>query len=211
MRAEFATTDRLTDLLTYVAEEVSLGFDHWDDEYVRGPSLYFVIASGVRFDPYADPLGSNTWPVEDARDVRTDLSAVVEAARTVAFERDGAVVVTADGTIQEQMVRIRTLGDRELVNGDYPDWMSAKHLSALEVSDHEEVLATVTLSEESGRVVVFRDGQYRSYERDELGHPWRTADAPAADARAEDVGADHDAAEETDPETDRHSRERWVS
>jgi len=211
VRAEFATTDRLTDLLTYVAEEVSLAFDHWDDEYVRGPSLYFVIASGVRFDPYADPLGSNTWPVEDARDVRADLSAVVEAARTVAFERDGAVVVTADGTVQEQMVRVRTLGDRELVNGDYPDWMSAKHLSALEVSDHEEVLATVTLSEETGRVVVFRDGEYRSYERDELGHPWRAADA-TDDATATDAGGDTDIDGGEEPEgADRHSRERWVS
>ncbi len=207
MRAEFATTDRLTDLLTYVAEEVSLGFDHWDDEYVRGPSLYFVVASGVRFDPYADPLGSNTWPVDQARDVGADLSAVVEAARTVAFERDGAVVVTADGTIQEQMVRVRTLGDRELVNGDYPDWMSAKHLSALEVSDHEEVLATVTLSEESGRVVVFRDGEYRSYEHDELGHPWRATETET------ETRPDTRSADATDEESDptRQSHERWVS
>ncbi len=205
MRAEFATTDRLTDLLTYVAEEVSLSFDRWDDEYVRGPSLYFIVASGVRFDPYADPLGSNRWPVEKVHDLHGDLSAVVEAARTVAFERDGAVVVTPDGTIQEQMVRIRTTDDRAYVNGEYPGWMSAKHLSALEVSAHEAVLATVTLSEDSGRVVVFRDGDYRNFERHELGHPWRATE-DAADATSE---PDHEGEEGADPETEPPGR--WVS
>jgi hypothetical protein len=104
------------------------------------------------------------------------------------------------------MVRIRTLGDREFVNSSYPDWMSAKHLSALEVSDHEAVLATVTLSEESGRVVVFRDGEYRSYDRDELGYPWRATETADIDR----AHTDPETAEETDIEPDR-LHERWVS
>lgn len=227
MRAEFATTDRLRDLLTYVVEEVSLTFDRWDDDYVRGPDLYFVVAAGTRFEDYADPLGNNRWPVEVVRNVTADLDAVLETARRVAFDRDGAVVVTADGSIQEQMVRVRTPGNRTIVTGDYPDWMSAKHLSALEVSAHEAVLAAITLSEESGRVVVFEDGQFRGHERDDLGHPWRAdsadgehadgVDAPGGSAvtRADDpvppspapghddttTGADADRKGETDPGT----------
>jgi DNA integrity scanning protein DisA with diadenylate cyclase activity len=35
------------------------------------------------------------------------------------------------------------------------------------------VLWAVTLSEEDGRVTTFLDGNYRDYERDELGGRWR--------------------------------------
>jgi hypothetical protein len=173
MRANFATVDELTDLLRYVAEDVSLGFERWGDRYVRGPSLYFVVASGTRFDRYADPLGSNRWPIETVRNVDTDLADTVRVARDVAFECDGAIVVTADGTVQEQMVRVRAPLDGS-APPEYPEWMSAKHLSALEVSTLEAVLSAVTLSEENGRVTVFEDGQYEDHRRAELGDPWRT-------------------------------------
>ncbi len=97
----------------------------------------------------------------------------------MAFNRDGAVVIAADRTIQEQMVRVRTPNITE-VDEEPPiasaDWMGTKHLSALEVSLREEVLASVTLSEENGHMTVFRDGKYDDFEREELGGRWRTAD-----------------------------------
>ena len=149
MQANFATVGNLVDLLTYLAEEISAGFDQWDDRYAKGPSLYFLVVSEVR-----------------------------------------AVVVAADGTVQEQMVRVRSAPDETTARATYADWMSAKHLSALEVSTRTEVLAAVTLSEEDGRVTVFNDGQYENRRRDELGGRW-----PAADP-APSIGADHQPAGE---------------
>jgi diadenylate cyclase len=177
-------------LLTYLAEEISAGFDQWDDRYAKGPSLYFLVVSEVRIDAFADPLGSNRWPVETARILPEEFTAAVEAASEVAFDRDGAVVVAADGTVQEQMVRVRSAPDETTARATYADWMSAKHLSALEVSTRTEVLAAVTLSEEDGRVTVFDDGQYENRRRDELGGRW-----PAADP-APSIGADHQPAGE---------------
>ena len=173
MKASFATTDELIDLLTYVVEDVSRRFDNWDSQYVRGPSLYFVIAAGARFDGYADPLGVNRWPIDTAHVVSRDLDPVIAAAEEIAFDCDGAVIVTTDGTFQERMVRIRPADGLDIGDIEYPDWMSAKHLSALEVSSLDAILAAVTLSEENGRVSVFKDGEFKDYKREELGGRWR--------------------------------------
>jgi hypothetical protein len=175
LHVDYATVPELIELVTYAVESISLGFDRWDEPYVRGPSLYFVVVSGTHAREYADPLGENTWPVGTCRVVTEDLDAFVEAAESVAFERDGAVVVSADGTAQEQMVRIKS-PDTTTVDDDrieYADWMGTKHLSAAESSIREEVLAAVTLSEETGRVTVFEDGDYMDFQREELGGLWR--------------------------------------
>ena len=50
----------------------------------------------------------------------------------------------------------------------YADWMGTRHMSALETSTRDAVFAVVTLSEENGRVTVFRDGDYDNRQRDEL-------------------------------------------
>jgi len=180
VHAEFATVGRTIDLLTYVAEDVSLGFDRWKDRYTRGPSLYFLVLSGTRFDSFVDRLGMNRWPIERARVLPDDFTPAVHAASDVAFDCDGAAVVSADGTFQERMVRVRSTPDHEVPDADYPDWMSAKHLSAFEASTREAVLAAVTLSEENGRVTVFRNGTYEDRPREELGGRWRV-DGDTAD------------------------------
>jgi diadenylate cyclase len=173
VHAEFATVDTTVDLLNYVAEDISLDFEQWGDRYARGPSLYFLVLSEVRFDSFVDGLGTNRWPVESARVLPEDFTAAVRVASDVAFDCDGAVVVSADGTFQERMVRVRSTPEHRIPDVEYPDWMSAKHLSAFEASTREGVLAAVTLSEESGRVTVFRGGSYEDRERDELGGRWR--------------------------------------
>jgi hypothetical protein len=176
LRAEYVTTPELTNLLTDVAESLSLGFDRWDEQYVSGPGLYFLVVADVHFGDYADPLGANRWPVEDCRVATREPDEFVAVAREVAFDHDGAVVVTADGTIQEQMVRVRSPSAAEVAARDevaYADWMGTKHLSAVEASLREEVLVAVTVSEEDGRVSVFRDGAVDDARRDELGGPWR--------------------------------------
>jgi hypothetical protein len=175
LHVDYATVPELIESITYAVESISLGFDRWDEPYVRGPSLYFVLVSGTHTREYADPLGENTWPVETCRVVTGDLDAFVEAAESVAFERDGAVVISADGTLQEQMVRIKSpdASTDDEMEVEYADWMGTKHLSAIESSVREEVLAAVTLSEETGRVTVFENGDYMDFQREELGGLWR--------------------------------------
>lgn len=177
MKSEFATVEETIGLLRYIAEDVSLGFDRWDKQYARGPSLYFVVISGARFGSFVDPLGTNRWPVETARVLPADLTPAARVAADVSFNCDGAVVVAADGTFQEQMVRVRSVSDREMLDAEYPDWMSAKQLSALEASTREEVLAAVTLSEDDGRVTVFEGGTFEDFQRGELGGRWRDDEA----------------------------------
>jgi hypothetical protein len=180
LRVAYTTVTELTELVTYAVESISLGFERWDEAYVRGPSLYFVLVAGVHSGEYADSLGENQWPTETCRVVDSDLDTFVDAARTVAFERDGAVLVSTDGTVQRQMVRIKTPGDDELARQratvEYADWMGTKHLSAAEISVREDVWAAVTLSEETGRVTVFEDGGFDDYPRTRLGERWRSAE-----------------------------------
>ena len=178
LHVEYATVPELIELVTYSVESISLGFDRWEEPYVRGPSLYFVLVSGTHAREYADPLGENTWPVDTCRVVTEDLDAFVDAAESVAFERDGAVIVSADGTVQEQMVRIKSPspGTIDEDGVQYADWMGTKHLSAVESSVREEVLAAVTLSEETGRVTVFEDGDFMDFQREELGGLWRPSE-----------------------------------
>ncbi len=172
----YATSQDLMDQIRYTAESLSMGFDRWGDQYVSGPSLYLLIVADVNFDTYTDPMGANRWPVERCRVVTDSADAFTEVAREVAFSRDGAVVVTGDGTIQEQMVRVRS-PSREHIEQfealEYAEWMGAKHMSALETSIREEVLWVITLSEENGRVTTFLDGTYQDYPREEIGGRWR--------------------------------------
>ena len=176
LRAEYATSQELMDLVRYTAETLSLEFTRWGEQYVTGPGLYVLIVADIGFGTYADPLGANEWPVDRCQVVTERPESFIETARDVAFSRDGAVIVAADGTIQRQMVRVRNLTAAEADRGEgiaAADWMGTKHLSALEASTRDQVLWAVTLSEEDGRVTTFLDGSYRDYERDELGGRWR--------------------------------------
>jgi hypothetical protein len=172
----YATSQELMDQIRYTAETLSLEFSKWGEPYVSGPSLYFLVIADVNYDRYTDPLGANRWPVNRCRVVSESPEVFTEVARDVAFSSDGAVVVTGDGTIQEQMVRVRSPSVAEMDDVDdlvYPDWMGTKHMSALETSTREEVLWAVTLSEEDGRVTTFLDGAYQDYPREEIGGRWR--------------------------------------
>jgi hypothetical protein len=172
----YATSQELMDQIRYTAESLSMEFDQWGEQYVTGPSLYLLIVAETNFDAYTDPMGDNRWPVERCRIVTESPERFTQVARDVAFSRDGAVVVTGDGTIQEQMVRVRS-PSREYIEGydgvEYAEWMGAKHMSALETSIREEVLWVITLSEEDGRVTTFLDGTYQDYPRAEIGGRWR--------------------------------------
>ena len=160
-------------------EGISLAFDDYGKEHVRGPGLYFAIVSNRSVDSFADAMGANTWPVERCHTVHTDLDSFYEAVSTVARTRDGGVCVSVDGTVLEQMVRFTNVRDEELPEGltvsqlEYPDWMGARHMSAYETSLRPDVVATLTLSEESGRVTEFQDGIFDTATRDTIGEPWR--------------------------------------
>jgi hypothetical protein len=155
--------DTIVDSLTVVSEE----FERWGEPYVRGPGLYVLIVDGTP-DSYSDPMGSNTWPVEDCPTVTDDIEQFIETAKSVGATRDGAIVVTPDGRISEQMIRLHDMGgtnryaDNDETPLEYEDWMGARHMSALEVSTRSNVIAAITLSEEDGRVSVFVDGEHRA-------------------------------------------------
>ena len=147
--------------------EISRGFERWDDPSVRGPGLYFVVERGSVAE-FTDPMGTNRWPVEDCPSVFDETSALLEAARRVAFSCDGAVVVHNDGTIQEEMVRVDQLSTVERARIDdlpYAGWMGTRHMSALETATREDVVAAITLSEEDGRVTVFTEEGFEEYQR----------------------------------------------
>ena len=108
-RVNYETSQGLMDLLRYTCETLSLEFDRWDEPYVSGPSLYFLIVADVDFVEYTDPLGANVWPIDRCGVVSESAEPFVDVARDVAFSCDGAVVVAAVGTVQEQMARVRSL------------------------------------------------------------------------------------------------------
>lgn len=177
---EYGTHERVrevVDRLTYCAEHVSVEFDGWEEPHVKGPGLYFAVVADRDFGAYADPMGDNRWPRESCATV-FDEEAFVSAVDPVSVGQDGGIVVAVDGEIEEQMVRFRDLGTRsgesELVDDvNYEPWMGSRHMSAIETSVRPEVVATVTLSEETGRVSVFRDGEAESMRRHEIGGEWR--------------------------------------
>lgn len=160
------------------AEEVSLRFAQWNDPYAHGPGLYFVVKRDSA-TTFTEPMGTNRWPVEDCTSVFASLDALCDTAEEVAFACDGAVVVHNDGTIEEDMVRMKQLStaDREQIGGlPYAGWMGARHMSALETSTREEIFAVITVSEEDGRMTIFADGAFEDYPRDVLGDEWETDD-----------------------------------
>lgn len=123
-------------------------------------------------------MGSNRWPVDVCRTVSGHIDRFYAAAATVATETDGAVIASIDGVLQERMVRLKDLSHKTLAErlGSsplYADWMGSRHMSALDTSVRGDVVATLTLSEESGRVTVFVDRGYETDEQREIGGRWR--------------------------------------
>jgi hypothetical protein len=166
---------RVIDIVRFCIEDISLSFDRWDEPYTTGPGLYIAIISGHTVRDHADPMGNNRWPVEDSRDVLEDVDSFYEAMKEVARTRDGAVVISIDGIIQEQMVRFRDAPaeSSESTAGRYAEWMGSRHMSAADTTVRPDVVTTITLSAEDGRVTRFRDGEYRTTPRSELHQEWQ--------------------------------------
>ena len=176
---EHGNVNELIDAIIFCLEEISLTFQHWDEPYVEGPGLYVAVVSGRSVASYAVPMGDNRWPVTECRSVLGNLDEFCETARKVAITRDGGVVVSVDGIVQEQMVRFddRSADVRE-TDGlvEYADWMGSRHMSAADTSAREEVIMTVTLSAENGRVTRFTDGAFETFHRDEFAREWQSED-----------------------------------
>ncbi|MFB6200424.1 MAG: hypothetical protein ABEI98_00230 [Halorhabdus sp.] len=94
--------------------------------------------AGVHAGDYAHRLGTNTWPVEECAVVDSDLQTFLPAARTIVCEPDGAVLISTDGAIQRQMMRIKSpdaaLLDRTDESIEYADWMGTERLIAAEIA-----------------------------------------------------------------------------
>lgn len=163
----------------YCIESISLKFEDYEDDHTKGPGMYIAIVSNRSVREFAEPMGANNWPTGLCQNMCEDVDTFYEAASTVAHSRDGGVCISVDGTILEQMVRFKNVRDEDLPENvrvtalEYADWMGARHMSAYETSLRPEVLTTITLSEETGRITVFQDGGYKTTTRDKIGEPWR--------------------------------------
>ncbi|ELY49805.1 diadenylate cyclase [Natronorubrum bangense] len=167
----------LIDQLQYSLEAISLSFDRWGEQYVKGPGMYIAVVTGPSIAAFADPMGRNQWPTDRCRSVEHDCETFVEAAQDVALTRDGAVVFGVDGVVETQMVRFTGGMPNDLDSGEtaaptYEDWMGSRHMSALDISQRSNVVATLTLSEETGRVTRFEAGSFETATRTELGGEW---------------------------------------
>jgi hypothetical protein len=176
---EYRSHERVQELIDRIRgcmEDISLSFERWGEPYVTGPGLYFAIVSGPTVRNHADPMGGNRWPGATNRDVLADVDSFYEATAEVARTRDGAVVVSVDGVVQEQLVRFRTFPSDSSRSPDhasqYADWMGSRHMSALDTSARPDVVTTMTLSEETGRVTVFEEGEYSTTPREQLSRTW---------------------------------------
>ncbi|WP_178917887.1 diadenylate cyclase [Natronomonas gomsonensis] len=176
---EYRSHERVQELIDRIrvcVEDVSLSFERWEEPYVTGPGLYFAVVSGPTVGTHADAMGNNRWPDADSRDVLADVDAFYEATTEVARTRDGAVVVSVDGVVQEQLVRFRSYSPDSAHSSEhcsqYADWMGSRHMSALDTSARPDVVTTITLSAETGRVTVFEEGEYTTTPREELTRTW---------------------------------------
>ncbi|SFR66780.1 DNA integrity scanning protein DisA nucleotide-binding domain protein [Halogeometricum limi] len=156
-----STEQTPTELVFRCLERLRLHFPHWGETFVRGPGLYVAVVDPDVLPTYAQPLGTNRWPVAETPTV-FDAEQLYRTATAVAYAMDGAVVVEPDGRIREQMVRFFDLDDERTADDagpEYRPWMGTRHVSAVETSLRAGVCATLTLSEETGRVTMFRDGR----------------------------------------------------
>ena len=170
----------MIDRIVGCLESISLEFDRWDEEYIKGPGFYIVIVSGSSIEGYADPMGNNRWDTNKCKSLFESPEKLYETILETALTADGAVVASVDGIILPQMVRLK---DRKFSNPEkewakYADWMGSRHMSAVDTSTRDSVVVAITLSEENGRVTVCVDGKYEDYTRDELGGQWRLQDSP---------------------------------
>ncbi|WP_205250442.1 hypothetical protein [Halococcus salsus] len=170
--------EEMIDIVRYCLETLSFEFDRWGEEHVKGPGFYLVIVSGTSVEEYADPMGRNRWPIETCQNIFGNSEEFYRAASTVSGTMDGAVVASIDGALLEQMVRVKDLSSQELRarTGEgvgYEDWMGSRHMNALDTSVRDDVVATITLSEENGRVTTFINGEFTDYSRNEVGGRWR--------------------------------------
>lgn len=66
LRIEYHSHDgveELADRIMYSLEGITLGFEKWDEQFVKGPGLYIAIITGPSVEEFADPVGRNEWPV----------------------------------------------------------------------------------------------------------------------------------------------------
>lgn len=166
--------------MQFCLETISLEFEQYEEPYVKGPGLYFVVVSSPEVGQYADPMGANYWPVDQCNHVG-DIEAFFQTAKDVAASEDGAIVVSVDGTIKRQMVHCKDVSEAEIADNDcverveYADWMGSRHRSAASTSVRKEVVVALTLSETDGRVSIFENGTYETIERDEITEKWATS------------------------------------
>lgn len=157
--AGYGEDDRVSDWIDTMEEymkQLSYEFDDYGEEHVKGPGLYVAFVSDYSLGDLGTPRDPNTWESLD-EDRYVDDDELYDELKDVANEDDLAIVVWMNGKLHEYNVRFDTPDDKDDLN--YESGMGSRHMSALEISSREEVVISMTLSEEEGTVTKFRDGE----------------------------------------------------
>lgn len=138
-----------------------------DDVARKGPGLYVAFVSAATIADIADQPNPNVWYDSDPRYVDDDC--LYKELRTVAQTQDQAVVIWMNGRVHEYNVRFLPPAPERRSNVTYPDERGTRHQSAAETSIRDEIVMTLTVSEEDGTVMTFWDGEAdRTYQRPEI-------------------------------------------
>lgn len=155
------------------AQRMSYDYEHYgeadpdSDVSRKGPGLYVAFVSSSTISDIADQPNPNVWYDSEPRYVDDD--GLYPELRQVAQTQDQAVVIWMNGRVHEYNVRFLPPEPERRSDVRYPDERGTRHQSAAETSIRDEIVMTLTVSEEDGTVMTFWDGAVdQTYERREI-------------------------------------------
>lgn len=176
-KSNFLGREEALEIVEKGMKRCSYSSDSYEKEGSRGPGLYVVFTSEP-LDPYhiAEDMKPNIWnELSEERTLSDNTEIFYEELGQVANSQDGAVLIEKDcekWKLYEENVRIHTPPEiREKTDYTGVIDRGTKHRSAVEASNLDEIITTLTLSEEDGSVMRFLDGQRSKehcYSRDEI-------------------------------------------
>lgn len=149
--------------------KMSAEFEDYGEDGIKGPALYIAFIADYSIDDFAVKSSPNVWEgLDEDRHIDDDPDKVYDELKEMAGE-DLAIVVWMDGKFFPYRVRFDSVDKEERSHVDLNQEWGARHMSAAETSYREEVVTTMTLSEDTGEINIFRDGgSFRSLDREEI-------------------------------------------
>lgn len=158
--------DDWIDTVIDYAKDLSAAFEAYGEDNTKGPGLYVAFVSSDAVAEFADQPIANAWYERDEPRYVHDAIRDEEAAEEfygeleqVANEMDQAVVVWMNGRLHGYNVRFLPPNEELREQVDYEADRGTRHQSAAETAIRDDIVMTLTLSEEDGAVTTFREGE----------------------------------------------------